>query len=512
MNKITEYVVVDLETTGLNPSENEIIEIGALKIKDNNIVDRFSTMIKPTKHISSGITKLTGITNEMCSTAPLITEILPFFLKFIGDTFIVGHNVGFDMRFLKTACTNCGLKLENYCVDTLQMARRLIPEMKSHKLSDLCQHFSINNDSAHRALSDCHATFECFIKLDSLNFEELNFIKISNSIQNTYTKKHSEKTKSLQNLQQLLLEITCDDILTESEVFSLKKWIYNNQHLCGNYPFDSVKQSIDKALDDNILTQSELDELLEIFKGLSDPCFEFKKTVSKSDYDVNSKNVCLTGNFANGSRKEIQEFLKDQGAIVQDTVTMITDYLIVGSLGSKSWKCGNYGSKIKRAKELQNSGNHIRIIDEESFFRGNSKKDDDDYILQIIKQVEVKHNTPALFKVELLKDGKTHSVNFDKGSMVFSYKTVGNVFRITAKGKSYNFYEKTDDYYDLIENLLSNAIMSCNGYYKFGCCHLYRECSDAKKCLEKDVFYSLGCYYRKNLEKGIIFYGKNKNN
>ena len=95
-----EYIVFDIETTGLDASYDEIIEIGALKIKNNEIVDKFTSLIKPKYPIDEFITELTGITNEMVKDAPLINEVLPRFIDFIGDEILVGHNINFDINFV----------------------------------------------------------------------------------------------------------------------------------------------------------------------------------------------------------------------------------------------------------------------------------------------------------------------------------------------------------------------------------------------------------------------------
>lgn len=155
---IDDYSVLDTETTGLSAYYDEIIEIGILKIRNNEIVDRYSQLIKPESPIDSFITSLTGITNEMVEGMPTINDVKNETLTFIGEDIIVGHNTSFDMRFLSE-----GFKqpVNNYYMDTMQFARKVYPELKHHRLSDLVEYLGLHNNE-HRAIADCIATKELY--------------------------------------------------------------------------------------------------------------------------------------------------------------------------------------------------------------------------------------------------------------------------------------------------------------------------------------------------------------
>lgn len=157
-----DYVVLDLETTGLDPAWNEIIEIGAIRVRDLDIVDTFSQLVKPSEPIDDFITELTGITNEMVADAPSIDRVLPGFLEFVGDDIVVGHNVNFDINFLYDNCVQIFNRgFTNDYVDTMRLSRRLFPEERHHRLSDLEKRFNLHNEAAHRALSDVMLTNQC---------------------------------------------------------------------------------------------------------------------------------------------------------------------------------------------------------------------------------------------------------------------------------------------------------------------------------------------------------------
>lgn len=155
---IDDYCVLDTETTGLSAYYDEIIEIGILKIRNNEIVDRYSQLIKPESPIDSFITSLTGITNEIVEGMPTINDVKNETLTFIGEDIIVGHNTSFDMRFLSE-----GFKqpVNNYYMDTMQFARKVYPELKHHRLSDLVEYLGLHNNE-HRAIADCIATKELY--------------------------------------------------------------------------------------------------------------------------------------------------------------------------------------------------------------------------------------------------------------------------------------------------------------------------------------------------------------
>lgn len=187
---IDSYVVIDIETTGLTPLYDEIIEFAAIKIKNNSIIDSYSTLVKPSQPISSFITSLTGITNEMLENAPKLENIMNNIISFITDSTIIGHNVSFDINFLYDNLFELSAKkLTNNYMDTLYLARKIIPNMDNHKLSTLKEYFNISTENSHRAYDDAYA---CYITYESLRkLAKENNISISKS--NYNSKKLSSK-------------------------------------------------------------------------------------------------------------------------------------------------------------------------------------------------------------------------------------------------------------------------------------------------------------------------------
>lgn len=160
------YVSIDIETTGLSPLFDEIIELAAVRVNNGDIVDRFGTLVKPQSTIPDFIEDLTGITNEMVADAPHIEDVIEDYVSFISDSVIVGHNVNFDINFIYDNYLKISDKyLSNDFVDTLRMSRHILPELPHHRLTDLVETYNIKVDGQHRAMYDCEATKLCFDEL-----------------------------------------------------------------------------------------------------------------------------------------------------------------------------------------------------------------------------------------------------------------------------------------------------------------------------------------------------------
>ena len=159
---INNYVAFDLETTGLDADNDSIIEIGALKVIDGKVCERFIEFVKPPMPIPRHISEITGITNEMVSNAREIQDVIRDFVVFCEDFILVGHNILFDYKFTKRYATLHGLTFEKRGIDTLRIARKVHKEMESKSLGNLCEHYKIENQAAHRAYHDALATAKIY--------------------------------------------------------------------------------------------------------------------------------------------------------------------------------------------------------------------------------------------------------------------------------------------------------------------------------------------------------------
>ena len=172
------YIVFDIETTGFSSIQDRIIEIGAVKVVNGKIMDRFSTFVNPQKPIPFEITNLTSITDEMVMGSPAIDVILPQFLEFIGDGVLVAHNAGFDVGFIEQNCRNLGLNDHFVYLDTVALARVLLPTLSKYKLNIVAKALNISLENHHRAVDDAGATAEIFVKfVEMLKKEHITTLK-----------------------------------------------------------------------------------------------------------------------------------------------------------------------------------------------------------------------------------------------------------------------------------------------------------------------------------------------
>lgn len=177
-------VVFDIETTGFGPVNDQIIEIGAVKVQDGKIVDKYSTFVNPDIPIPYHITQLTSITDEMVMDSPMIDVILPEFLEFCKGAILVAHNASFDVGFITKKAEFLGIETDFTVIDTVGMARLLLPHLSRFKLNIISKELGINLESHHRAVDDAGATAEIFVKfiemLDEKNVTTLEELEAMN--------------------------------------------------------------------------------------------------------------------------------------------------------------------------------------------------------------------------------------------------------------------------------------------------------------------------------------------
>ena len=161
------FVVFDIETTGTSVNDDRITEIGAVKVVDGKICEKFSTFVNPERKIPEEITELTGITEEMVANAPTFAEVAGDFYKFCYGSVIIAHNINFDYSFIKHQSKPIDYVYSNRGIDTLAVAREVLPTLSNHKLNTVCEHFGIEF-LHHRAYSDALATAQMFIELVKL--------------------------------------------------------------------------------------------------------------------------------------------------------------------------------------------------------------------------------------------------------------------------------------------------------------------------------------------------------
>ncbi len=367
-----DYTIIDLETCGLfKEDRNSIIELSAIKIRDGLVIDEFSSMVNPRRPIPSAVIAITGIDNAMVAGAPKVEDVLNDFLSFIGDDIIVGYNINtFDYNIIYDLSELLYNQVfSNDFVDIYYAARRAICDVDNHKLTTICERFSVDNTGAHRALKDCYLTKAVYDKIyetygDKAFDGQVHCVdgQIGESRREP---RYSEETQQLRELQGVLFQIIEDKIVTEDEVNLLMEWMEFNSHLRGNYPFDRVYDVLERVLEDGVVDEDELRTLLDKFTEFTSPV----KSTCDDVNDIKDKHFVLTGEFSYGTRTAVSDYIIFKGGVVDDNVKKCTQYVVIGSLGSQAWKNGVYGSKIKKAMELKNKGQDIELVAEEDFFK-----------------------------------------------------------------------------------------------------------------------------------------------
>lgn len=353
------YVVVDLETTGFSPSNDRIIEIAAVKVIDDKIVENFSMLVNPHAGISKKVEDTTHITNLMVANAPSIEEVLPQFWNFINGSIIVGHSVAFDIRFLIANFERIGLHYNCRYIDTLEYSRKALPNLNQYRLIDLCNYFHVGSNVFHRALADCVSTHECFQQL--MKVSNKMCIKESDNTFKRVPNKLTDTNMRLQQLYELLCDIMADNIVTSEEVYILKDWIDNNDDLFKDYPYNIIVPAVNRVLADGVITNDESNELRQIFQQIINPKFGLRRGET---LDIAEKSFVLTGQFTSYNADDFADILVRNGGILMKSVSSKTDYLIVGSDPDPRWHSGNFGTKIKKAMELRTNGDDIIIATE----------------------------------------------------------------------------------------------------------------------------------------------------
>ncbi len=219
---IDEYIVLDVETTGLHPEKDKVLEIGAARVQGQKICAVYQSLINTGFPVPERITELTGITDAMRKSGRALPEVMKEFVVFCGELPIVGHNVPFDYRFLKQSAAACGLSFEKEMLDTLKIARKVLPELPSRGLEALCAYYQIHPKRAHRALDDALATHELLWKMwhmfgakapDAFALFELSYVVKK---QSPITKSQKGYLNDLLKYHKIELEMQLED-LTKSE-------------------------------------------------------------------------------------------------------------------------------------------------------------------------------------------------------------------------------------------------------------------------------------------------------
>lgn len=391
---ISDYTVVDLETCGLYGEERKkIVEISALRFRDDKLTETFSTLVNPQIHIPIKATLVNNITNEMVADAPIIEDVLPKFIDFIGTDVLVGHNIGnFDYKIIYDLSNELFDKsISNPYIDTYRLAQRCLPELENYKLETLVQYLGLSIEDMHRSEYDCIITQKLYLSLKPLCGEVISPSFYSEKPKTKSKYSYARVNPSAAN-NNLLLGKTCivygafQQLSTEQikNLFDVIGARYVD-FFCYSADVLILGDEMYKKYILNVEEEINKDEIIKNFMALKKPvmseyeftnfcCIDFPSERNASDFDVKmdlkGKTICLTGKFdIDEDRERIINRFVELGAVVKKNVIKSLDYLIIGNQGSDFYKNGSTGGKIEKAEEFNAKGANIQIMKESEFFK-----------------------------------------------------------------------------------------------------------------------------------------------
>lgn len=345
-----EFVALDIETTGLDKKSDLIIEIGAVKMKNGEIIDRFDTFVDPERYIPHEITQLTGITNEMVAGQPTIDSALLKFKEFIGDCILIAHNASFDMGFIRNNAVKCGIKISNRSIDTLMLSRAMVTQTKKHTLDVVATYFKIDQTSHHRADDDAYVCGQIFERL-------LGIMKADGVVtfddMNRYFAKHYENR--LPNYHIVILATNKDGM------FNLNK-IVSEAHLKHYFKCPRIPRSLLDENRSNLIIGSACDagELYElVLNNAKDEII--KQTASYYDY----LEIQPLGNtqhlIDDGSVRDIEDLKNINKKIVSVAKELGKPFAATGDVHFMEPEDGVFRGIIMSAKGFEDADNQAPL-------------------------------------------------------------------------------------------------------------------------------------------------------
>ena len=477
---LDEFVVVDIETTGIHYTRDHIIEIAAVKYSNFEEVAVFETLINPQVPIPPTITRITGIRQEDVESAPRFDEIEAEFLNFIGDLPLVGHNLcDFDIRFIEYTMRR---PIPNPIIDTLPLARNVFPNFPNHRLATLKDILGIDTATSHRALADVKTTFsllECCIYV----MEHSSISQATNP--GNYDSKYSEPVhQKYKKIDIKSIHPTCNEI-------NLRASLYGKNIVFTGTLSIPREEAMQHAVNAGAVLKTGVSKNTDfLVVGQQDVSIVGADGMSSKEEKAHALNESGKGHIQIISEKEFLDLVKREGASV------CTEQLDL----------------------------FAAVTDDVWVYR----------ILQSALESIVKYNNVDMSKLAL-KQGKNYSSVWYDTQMAFriccrgghNYFGISNSYigeisqkiaqRVTKDGKSdgftnFSFIPHEEDITAMIPFLSGIFDQTIDSIQKeFDCCSRYEECSNAGHCTNPNPVIATGCGYRRIMKKGRIFYGQNRN-
>ena len=374
-NERQQILFFDVETP--NSKNDRICQIGIIVDREKQTVFEQSFLINPETKFGDRNMAIHGITPNTVREAPIFPDVWKELEPYFKSSLIVAYNAHFDLNVLCKTLFGYNLHIPVFeYIDPLQKAEIVFPDLPKHSLDAVSEECGYTMVHHHDAMDDVIALRNIYYAFDDQRLWKESDHKLyefdADTIKPYQPKErhYSDKTEAMKSLKNIISSISSDGILTDKEISLLQTWMIIHSDLEGTYPFDKLFGFVNSSLLDGKIDSSENNELLEIFAKFIDPVHN-SCSCSQGTLDVTGKNVCLTGTFCCGSKKQVSDTLTEMGAVICNSVTKKTDIVIVGGQGSDAYAFGNYGAKVQRAMELKEAGQQIEIISEADFFKTN---------------------------------------------------------------------------------------------------------------------------------------------
>ena len=360
---LNNYTVIDVETP--NGKNDKLCSIACINVKDGKSTKEYYSLINPESNFSPVNTKIHGISQNDVLNSPTFPDVWNQIHSYFEETCIVAHNANFDISVICKALEFYSIPIPSInFIDTQSILyeNKSSLGIDSFGLIDACKCFSIDLIDHHNALTDarsCNSLFECISeKIDTVFPCVFKYNQ-----RDQFDLKAARDRDALFMLRRMVRNSINDNYLSDNEIYDIKNWLDSHEFLLNTYPYQDVLQTINNVVQDGQIDSLERDKIQSLLDVDMSPGKRYLENHIDSAKD---KVFCLSGNFSIGSKEEISKKLEDLGAVIKKGVSKKVDFLIVGNEDCDAWKYGNYGTKIKKALELQSSGAKIVITSEDA--------------------------------------------------------------------------------------------------------------------------------------------------
>lgn len=373
MRDFEKIVFFDVETP--NGKNDRICSIGFIETDEQrNVINRKSILVDPEEPFADINMSIHGIAPVNVKGKPTFSEVWERELASLFEgSLLVAHNAAFDLSVLSKSMAHYGIAAEPALYTcTKNLARAFCPECNNLKLPTVCHYLGLKMGAHHNALDDaegCENIFWALVgdELDALDTEYYvwgSHVCGHRSCHRVPSERRvSRKTAAFRELMNLLSEITKDGGVSSDEAMEALAYIEGQPLLRDDSSVQNVVRILAQSLSDGDISVEESKELNALFKSLLVSTDEHVGVV-----EFEGKNFCLSGNFEHGSKQAIKKMIEDRAGCVVESVTKKCSYVVVGGCGNENWAMGSYGSKVKKAKDMQAKGLPIVVIGEEDLF------------------------------------------------------------------------------------------------------------------------------------------------